>query len=126
MKVKDLIESLEEFKKKLIEHQTLYLYGNSFPKYTGGMYPVKNISELQKQSNWLNRQWGKLQKDINQLIDKGILPITPNEINLDYANVAIGLDEVAPYKSQSMKKLIAKIERIIGGLESMNPKIEFY
>ena len=126
MKVKDLIESLEEFQKKLIEHKTLYLHGNSFPKYTGGMYPVKNLEELQKQSNWLNRQWGKLQKDINQFKDKEILQIIPNEINLEYANVAIGLDEMAPYKSQSLKKLIAEIERIIGGLESMNSNIEFY
>jgi len=98
MKVKDLIESLKKFNKKLIEHQTLW--HTSFPKYTGGMYPVKNLEELQKQSNWLNRQWGRLQKDINQSIDKAILHITPNEIKLDYANVAIGLDEIAPYKSQ--------------------------
>lgn len=54
MKVKELIESLEEFQKKLIEHQTLW--NNSFQKYTGGMYPIKNIPELQKQSNLLNRQ----------------------------------------------------------------------
>lgn len=74
----------------------------------------------------VNRQWGKLQKDINQFIDKAILQITPNEINLDYANIAIGLDEIAPYKSQSLKKLIAEIERIIGGLESMNSNVEFY
>jgi len=124
MKVKDLVKSLKKFNKKLIEHQTLWHI--SFPKYTGGMYPVKNLEELQKQSNWLNRQWGKLQKDINQFIDKAILQITPNEVNLDYANVAIGLDEIAPYKSQLLKKLIAEIERIIGGLESMNSNVEFY
>jgi hypothetical protein len=35
------------------------------------MYPVKNLEELQKRSNWLNRQWGKLQKGINQFMDKG-------------------------------------------------------
>jgi hypothetical protein len=126
MKVEELIENLEEFQKKLIEHQHLYLYGNSFPKYTGGMYPVKNIPELQKQSNWLNRQWGKLQKGINQFIDKGILEIMLNGINFDYVNVAIGLSEIAPNKSQSLKKLIAEIERIIGGLESMNSNVEFY
>ena len=54
---------------KLIEHQTLWHI--SFPKYAGGMYPVKILEELQKRSNWLNRQWGKLQKGINQFIDKG-------------------------------------------------------
>jgi len=124
MKVEDLIEKLEEYQKKLFEHQTLW--NNSFQKYTGGMYPVKNIPELQKQSNWLNRQWGKLQKDINQFIDKGILDVTLNGINLDYVNVAIGLSEIAPHKSQSLKKLIAEIERIIGELESMNSNIEFY
>lgn len=115
MKVKELIKRLEEFQKKLIEHQTLY--NSSFPVYTGGMHPVRNIDELQKQSHWLYRWWGENQSILNQFRDS-----TGDEG--DYVNYAIGLDAIAPIKTQFFKKIIAEINRIIGRLTDMNPNIE--
>ena len=124
MKVKELIESLEEFQKKLIEHQTLY--NNSFPKYTGGMYPVTNKHELQKQSLWLNRWWGTYQPTLNQFRDKMTMQTQATGDEWDYVNSAIGLDEVAPIKIQSLLKIIAEIERIIGRLISINSNQDVY
>ena len=124
MKVKELIESLEEFQKKLIEHQTLY--NNSFPKYTGGMYPVRNKYELQEQSLRLNRWWGTYQPTLNKFRDKMTTQTQSTGDEWDYVNSAIGLDEVAPIKIQSLKKIIAEIERIIGRLISMNSNRDVY
>jgi len=124
MKVKELIENLEEFQKKIIEHQTLY--NNSFPKYTGGMYPVKNKQELQEQSLWLNRWWGENQSIINQFRDKTTVQSPSTGDEWDYINSAIGLDEMAPTKTEYLKKLIAEIERIIGRLISMNSNQDDY
>jgi len=124
MKVKELTKSLEEFQKKLIEHQTLY--NNSFPEYTGGMYPVRNKHELQEQSLWLNRWWGTYQPTLNQFRDKMTMQTQSTGDEWDYVNSAIGLDEVAPIKIQSLKKIIAEIERIIGRLISMNSNQDVY
>jgi len=84
MKVKELIENLEGFQKKLIEHQTLY--NNSFPKYTGGMYPVTNKHELQEQSLWLNRWWGANQSIINQFRDRTTIQAHSTEDEWNYIN----------------------------------------
>ena len=124
MKPKELIKRLKEFQKKLIEHQTLY--SNSFPKFSGGMHPVRNKDELQQQSRWLNRWWGKNQSILNQFRDATTVQSPSTGDEWDQINSAIGLDEMAPMKTQSLKKLIAEIERIIGGLESMNSNVEFY
>ncbi|OGD13342.1 hypothetical protein A2V47_02645 [Candidatus Atribacteria bacterium RBG_19FT_COMBO_35_14] len=124
MKVTEFIENLKEFQTKLIEHKNLYLYGNSFPKYVGGMYPVHNLKELEKQSIWLNRWWGENQSILNKFRDSTTVqsPSTGNE--WDYTNSALGLHDIAPNKSQSLKKMIAEIERIIGRLTSINLDIE--
>lgn len=124
MKAKEFIENLKEFQIKLIEHKDLYLYGNSFPQYVGGMYPVKNLEELEKQSLWLNHWWGENQSILNKFRDSTSVqsPSTGNE--WDYTNSALGLHDIAPNKSQSLKKMIAEIERIIGKLTGMNPDIE--
>jgi len=124
MKVKELIENLEGFQKKLIEHQTLY--SSSFPKYSGGMYPVRNKHELQEQSLRLNRWWGENQSIINQFRDKTTVQSPSTGVEWDYINSAIGLDEMAPTKTQSLKKLIAEIERIIGRLVNMNSNQDVY
>jgi predicted nucleotide-binding protein len=124
MIVKDFLKKVKEFQKKLIEHKDLYLYGNSFPRYTGGMHPVNNLDELEKQSLWLNRWWGENQPFLNKFRDSTTIqsPSTGNE--WDYTNDALGLNAVAPEKSQALKKMIAEIERIIGRLKSMNPNTE--
>jgi len=124
MKVKELIEKLEEFQKKLIEHQTLY--SNSFPKYSGEMYPVRNKHELQEQSLRLNRWWGENQSNLNQLRDATTVQSPSTGDEWDYTDSALGLNEVAPNKTQSLKKLIAEIDRIIGKLKSKNPNQDVY
>ena len=120
MIVKDFLKKVKEFQKKLIEHKDLYLHGNSFPKYTGGMQPVNNLDELEKQSLWLNRWWGENHPILNKFRDLTTIqsPSTGNE--WDYANDALGLHAVAPEKSQALKKMIAEIEQIIGRLKSMD------
>jgi len=124
MKVKELIKRLKEFQKKLIKHQTLYSHGNSFPKFSGGMHPVRNIDELQEQSRLLNRWWGENQAILNQFRNKMTVQSPSTGDEWDYTDSAIGLDEIAPIKTQSLKKLIAEIDRIIGRLTGMNPNIE--
>jgi len=124
MKVKELIESLEEFQKKLIEHQALY--SNSFPKYSGGMYPVRNKHKLQEQSRWLNRWWGENQSILNQFRDATTIQASSTGDEWDYTDSALGLNEVAPNKIQSLRKLIAETDRIIGKLTGMNSNIEFF
>lgn len=124
MKAKELIKNLQEFQKKLIEHQTLY--NNSFPKYSGGMYPVRNINQIEKQSCRLNHWWRKNQSILNQFRDstKVQSPTTGDE--RDYTNSAIGLNVMAPMKTRSLKKLIAEVEQIIDRLVSMNATQEVY
>jgi len=124
MKVKEFLENLKEFQKKLIEHKNLYLYGNSFPKYVGGMYPVNNLEELEKQSLWLNRWWGENQSILNKFRDSNSVQSPSTGDEWDYTGSALGLYDIAPNKSDSLKKLIAEIERIIGRLTGMNPNIE--
>jgi hypothetical protein len=124
MKVVEFIENLKEFQTKLIEHKNLYLHGNSFPKFTGGMYPVNNLDELEKQSLWLNRWRGENQSILNQFRDSTTVQSPSTGDEWDYTDSALGLDDIAPNKSRSLKKLIAEIERIIGRLTGMNPNIE--
>jgi len=64
--VKEFMKKVNKFQKKLIEHQNLYSHDNSFPKFSGGMKPVRNLDELQEQSCWLNRWWGENQSILNQ------------------------------------------------------------
>jgi len=124
MKNKELIKNLQEFQKKLIEHQTLY--NNSFPKYSEGMYPVKNINKIEKQSCWLNHWWKKNHSIFNQLRDstKVQLPSTGDE--RDYTNRAIGLNVMAPIKIRSLKKIIAEVKQIIDRLVSLNATQDDY
>ncbi len=126
MIVKEFMKKVNKFQKKLIEHQNLYSHGNSFPKFSGGMKPVGNLDELQEQSCWLNRWWGENQSILNQFRNKTTVQSPSTGDEWDYTDSAIGLDEIAPIKTKCLKKLIAEIERIIGGLESMNSNVEFY
>ena len=121
MKVKEFIENLKEFQTILIEHKNLYLHGNSFPEYVGGMYPVNNLEELEKQSLWLNRWWGENQSILNKFRDSTSVQSPSTGDEWDYTDSALGLHDIAPNKSQSLKKLIAEIERIIGKLTRMIP-----
>lgn len=124
MKAKELIKNLQEFQKKLIEHQALY--NNSFPKYSEGMYPVKNINKIEKQSCWLNHWWRKNQSIFNQFRDSTKVQSPSTGDERDYTNSAIGLNVMAPIKTRSLKKLIAEVERIIDRLVSLNATQDDY
>jgi hypothetical protein len=124
MKDKELIKNLQEFQKKLIEHQTLY--NNSFPKYSEGMYPVRNTNQIEKQSCWLYHWWRKNQSILNQFRGSTKVQSPTAGDERDYTNSAIGLNVMAPIKTRSLKKLIAEVEQIIDRLASMNATQDVY
>ena len=124
MIVRDFLKKIKEFQKKLIEHKDLYLHGDSFPKYSGGMHPVNNLGELEKQSRWLNRWCGENQSILNKFRDSTTVQASSTGNEWDYTNDALGLAEIAPVKSQALKKMIVEIERIIGRLKRMDPNTE--
>ncbi len=124
MKVKELINKLEKFQTKLIEHQNLY--NNSFLKYGGEMHPIKNKQQLQEQSRWLNRWWGENQSILNQFRDATTIQASSTGDEWDYTDSALGLNEVAPNKIQSLTKIIAEIDRIIGRLINRNSNQDIY
>lgn len=124
MIVRDFLRKIKEFQKKLIKHKDLYLYNDSFPKYTGGMYPVNNLDELGKQSRWLNRWWGENQPILNKFRNSTTVQASSTGNEWDYTNDALGLAAIAPVKSQVLKKMVVEIERIIGRLKKMDPSTE--
>lgn len=57
MRVAELLKALDEFREKLIEHRKLWGESLSQPMPS---FPVRNVDELQKQSDWLTRRLGAL------------------------------------------------------------------
>ena len=115
MKVKNLLEEIEAFQDKLIRHQQLYIKSVDL---VIAEYPIRNVEELKEQSRALCRTLGKLRLFLNRLR-------TATGVNLDFLDVATGLDQIAQIKGESLESVIPELDQIIGYLKSLDQNEEF-
>jgi len=118
MKVKELLQALEEFQHKLIEHKKLW--GKSLSQPIPD-YPVRNVAELQEQSRWLNRQLGALRPYIERFDDSWVMVHPATRASWNALDTAVGLQAVAQAKGPSIRTTIEKLDQIIGKLQTIEP-----
>lgn len=117
--MKELAQALEEFQRKLIEHQDLW--GDSLDQPIPD-YPVRNIDELEEQSRWLSRRVGALRPYIERFDDNWVMYHPATGTRWNALDSAAGLDSVAQVKGPSIDSTIQKLDQIIGRLQSMEPE----
>jgi len=116
MKVKELIQALEEFQERLTEHQKLWGKSLSQPIPE---YPVSNIDTLEGQSRWLCRKLGALRPYILRFDNSWIMAHQATGTQWNVLNSAVSLTDIAQVKGPSMPAAIEKLDQIIGRLQTM-------
>ena len=119
MKVTDLLQALEEYQKKLIEHKELW--GKSLSQPIPD-YPVRNIDELQELTKWLNRRLGGLRPFIERFDDSWVMVHPGTGASWNALDTSIGMQAVAQAKGPSIRTCIDKVDQIIGKLQIMDPE----
>lgn len=117
MKVKDLLNSLEEFQARLSEHQQLWGQSLSQPIPD---YPVRNVDELREQSRWLSRRLGGLRSYLERFDDRWIMQHPATGIRWNALDSAVGLESVSQIKGPSIRSTTEKIDQVIGRLQTMD------
>ncbi len=118
MKVQELLQAIEEFQKKLIEHKKLW--GGSLDDVLPD-YPITNREELEEQSRWLSRRLGALRPYILRFESNWIMVHPGTGITWDALDSTVGLADVAQRKGPSLEAVIPKIDQIIGRISALDP-----
>jgi hypothetical protein len=116
MKVKDLSNQLEEFRRELNLHSDLWLVSldQPFPDY-----PVRNIPQLKEQMSSLARKLGRLRPFIDQFAPLTIMQFPATGQKWDIFDSAVGND-LCQRKGPSLERAIQQIDQILGRLDGMN------
>lgn len=117
MRVADLLRALDEFREKLIEHRELWGKSLSQPIPS---YPVHNIDELEKQSQWLTRRLGALRPYIERFDREWIMRHPATGAVWDALDVSVGLSAVSQIKGPSLRSATEKLNTIAGRLEALD------
>lgn len=117
MNPKELIEALEEFQQRLLEHERLWGKSLSHPIPD---YPVANTSELKKQSQWLCRRLGNLRPFIERFDTSWRMHHPATGLAWDALDAVTGLDSVAQIKGPTFSAVTGKLNRIIGQVEALD------
>jgi uncharacterized protein (TIGR02391 family) len=117
MKVAELLKSLDEFRTKLIKHRELWGKSLSQPVPS---YPVRNVDELEKQSQWLTRRLGALRPYIERFDGQWIMQHPATGVTWDALDEAVGLSAVSQIKGPSLRSAAEKLNVIAGRLEALD------
>ncbi|HDR9053160.1 TPA: TIGR02391 family protein [Burkholderia vietnamiensis] len=117
MRVADLLRSLDEFREKLIEHRELWGKSLSQPIPS---YPVRNVDELEKQSQWLTRRVGALRPYIERFDREWVMQHPATGAVWDALDASVGLSAVSQIKGPSLRSATEKLNTIAGRLEALD------
>jgi hypothetical protein len=118
MRVSELLVALEEFRSKLIEHRQLWGQSLDSPMPS---FPVRNVRELEAQSEWLTRRLGALRPYIERFDSTWIMNHPATGTVWDALDAATGLMAVSQIKGPSLGNVVQKLNTIAGRLESLDP-----
>src|ERR1700730_1195530 len=117
MRVAELLAAIEEFRGKLIEHREL---GGKSLSQPIPSYPVKNVNELQAQSDWLTRRLGALRPYIERFDSMWLMHHPATGAKWDALDAATGLSAVSQIKGPSLGNVAEKLNNIAGRLEALD------
>ncbi|API75192.1 TIGR02391 family protein [Ralstonia solanacearum] len=117
MRVGELLQALDEFQQKLIEHRKLWGESLSQPIPS---YPVRNVDELEKQSQWLTRRLGALRPYIERFDAEWMMAHQATGSVWDALDAAVGLSSVSQIKGPSLRSVVEKLNTIAGRLEALD------
>lgn len=117
MRVSALLTALDEFRGKLMEHRDLWAKSLSQPMPS---YPVRNVEELEAQSQWLTRRLGALRSYIERFDDSWIMQHPATGVRWDALDASVGLSQVSQIKGPSLRSTIEKLNAIAGKLETFD------
>lgn len=117
MRVGEFLQALDEFRGRLIEHRKLW--GESLSQPIPD-YPVRNHSELEKQSEWLTRRLGALRPYLKRFDNQWIMHHPATGSKWDGLDSAVGLSAVAQIKGPSLRATVEKLNTIAGRLEALD------
>lgn len=117
MRVAVLLQALDEFREKLVEHRELW--GGSLSQPIPS-YPVRNIPELEKQSHWLTRRLGALRPYMERFDAEWIMRHPATGSVWDALDAAVGLSSVSQIKGPSIRTVVEKLNTIAGRLEVLD------
>ncbi|MGA4191082.1 TIGR02391 family protein [Ralstonia nicotianae] len=117
MRVAELLQALDEFMGKLVEHRKLWADSLSQPIPS---YPVRNVDELEKQSQWLTRRLGALRPYIGRFDRDWIMRHPATGVTWDALDAAVGLSAVSQIKGPSLRSVGEKLNVIAGRLEALD------
>jgi predicted nucleotide-binding protein len=120
MKVKELIEKIEKFKKLLEEHYDLWSksLASTMPDY-----PVRNIGILKQQQKKLYKLFYQIDDYLTKYSKGRIMVHQATRTTWDIYQSSIGND-VAQIKGPSLRNVILELEGIIALLETKDPQEE--
>jgi len=116
MKVRELKTKIEVFRDELRDHRALW--GQSLNR-TIPEYPVKNIPELERQTDSLSRQAGLLRPYIDRFVESTTMHHPATGASGDVLRSATGM-EVAPVKGPSINGVLQLLQQTLGRLDSLN------
>ena len=121
MKVEALLKEIEEFNKALAEHYDLWSRSldDTVPDY-----PIQNQDALRDQSKQLSRKFGTIQPYLTRFNNNWVVVNSATGFRWNALEVAVGMNNSAIIKGQSIRFVEQKINTIIGRLQAMDPRDE--
>jgi hypothetical protein len=116
MKVGELKNQMEEFRKELNTHFDLWRVSLDQPIPD---FPVTNIPELTEQMSSLARKLGRLRPFVDRFASSTIMQVPAIGAQWDIFDSAVGND-VCQRKGPSLQAAIQQIDQILGQLDGMN------
>jgi hypothetical protein len=120
VKVKELKHRLEQFRKLLQEHYSVW--GHSLDSALPD-YPIANGPHLQEQMDSLARQLGTLRPYIDKFGSSSIMTLPATGIRWDLYESAVSND-LAQRKGPSIQNAFPQLQQILGRLDAMDDEQE--
>jgi len=117
IRVAELLQALDEFREKLVEHRKLWGGSLSQPMPS---FPVRNVDELEKQSQWLTRRLGALRPYMERFDAEWLMRHPATGSVWDSLDAAAGLSSTSQIKGPSIRAVVEKLNIIAGRLETLD------
>lgn len=121
MKVRDLIESIEEFRSNLAEHQRLW--GDSLESPVPE-YPVRNVDRLREQSRSLEGELPRLRPYLERFETRWTMRHPATGAEWDCLEAAVDLDQIAQAKGPSLATTLERLAGVLARLRYRDPEEE--
>ena len=118
MLVSTLIQEIDEFRERLKDHHGLWAKSLAQPMPD---FPVRNIRELEAQTDWLTRRLGALRPFIERFDENWIMVVPASGAQWNALDASVSLNVVSQAKGLALGSTIEKLNAIAGRLESLDP-----